>query len=85
MGPDGIISNPSRYWPSGFSCGKPSGGKTWTPALTVPQIRQGIAVLLYEALQCGTMSPMWEERQKRLRRNELARFYPWKCRNQLAP
>jgi hypothetical protein len=53
--------------------------------MTLPQIRQGIAVILREAFQCGTMSHMLEERQKRLRRNELARFYPWKRLNQLAP
>ena len=60
-------------------------GKKWTPAMTFPQIRQGIAVILREAFQCGTMSHMLEERQKRLRRNELARFYHWKRLNQLAP
>jgi hypothetical protein len=48
-------------------------------------MRQGIAMLLREALQCGTMSHRLDERQKRLRRNELARFYHWKQRNRLAP
>ena len=84
IGPDGTIIKPSRYWPPGFSCGKPSGEKKWTPAITVPQIRQGIAVILYEAFQCGTMAHMLKERQKRLQRNELARFYHWKQRNRLA-
>ena len=55
------------------------------PAMTLPQIRQGIAMILREAFQCGTRSHMLEERQKRLRRNELARFYHWKQRNRLAP
>jgi len=53
--------------------------------MTLPQRRQGIAVIVREAFQCGTMSPMLEERQKRLRRNELARFYDWKRHNLLAP
>ena len=53
--------------------------------MTFPQIRQGIAMILHEAFQCGTMSHMLKERQKRLQRNELARFYHWKQRNQLAP
>src|SRR5437870_13320073 len=44
-------------------------GKKWTPAMTLPQIRQGIALIVREAFQCGTMSHMLEERQKRLRRN----------------
>jgi len=60
-------------------------GKKWTPAMTLPQIRQDIAMTLREAFLCGTMSHMLEERQKRLRRNELARFYHWKQRNLLAP
>ena len=53
--------------------------------MTLPQIRQGIAVILYEALRCGTRSHMLHERQKRLQRNELARFYHWKKRNLLVP
>ena len=53
--------------------------------MTFPQMRQGIAMILREAFQCGTMSPMRKERQKRLQRNELARFYHWKQRNRLAP
>ncbi len=53
--------------------------------MTLPQIRQGIAMIFREAFQCGTRSHMLEERQKRLRRNELAHFYHWKHRNRLTP
>ena len=53
-------------------------GKKWTPAMTLPQLRQGSAMILYEAFQGGTMSHMLKERQQRLQRNELARFYHWK-------
>ena len=53
--------------------------------MTFPQMRQGIAMIVHEALQCGTMAPRLKERQKRLQRHELARFYHWKQRNQLAP
>ena len=60
-------------------------GKKWTPALTLPQIRQGIALILHEAFQCGTMSQRLKECQQRLQRDELARFYHWKQRNLLAP
>lgn len=60
-------------------------GKKWTPAITVPQMRQGTAMIVREALQCGTMSHRLQERQKRLQRNELARFYYWKQHNLLAP
>jgi hypothetical protein len=74
-----------RYWPRGFWYEKPNGGKKWTPAMTLPQIRQGIAMILHEAFQCGTTPHMLKERQKRLQRNELARFYHWKQRNRLPP
>ena len=53
--------------------------------MTFPQIRQGIAMIVHEAFQCGTTPPMLKERQKRLQRNELARFYHWKQRNRLPP
>jgi hypothetical protein len=74
-----------RSWPRGFWCEKPSGGKKWTPAMTVPQIRQGIAMILHEAFQCGTMSHMLKECQMRLQRHELARLYHWKQHNRLPP
>jgi hypothetical protein len=49
-------------------------GKKWPPAITFPQIRQGIALLLHEAFQCGELSHRLKECQKRLQRNELAHF-----------
>jgi hypothetical protein len=49
-------------------------GKKWTPAMTFPQIRQGIAMILHEACPCGTTPPMLKERQKRRQRHALARF-----------
>ena len=60
-------------------------GKKWTPAMTLPQIRDGIALLLHQACPCGTMSRLLHERERRLQRNELARLYHWKQRNRLAP
>ena len=60
-------------------------GKKWTPAITVPQIRAGIALILHHTCQCGTMSRMLHERERRLQRNELARLYHWKQHNCLAP
>ncbi len=51
----------------------------------MPQMRQGIALILYEAFQCGTVAHMLQEIWKRLRRNELARFYHHKRLNLLAP
>ena len=55
------------------------------PAMTLPQIRQGIAMILHETFQCGTTPHMLKACQKRLQRNELARFYHWKQRKRLVP
>jgi hypothetical protein len=85
IGRAGNIIKRYRYAPRGSWYGHPSGGKKWTPAMTLPQIRQGIAMSLREALQCGTRSQMLQERQTRLQRNERACFYYWKQRNRLAP
>ena len=85
IGQAGSSIKRSHYWRQGFWSGKRLGGKKGTPALTFPQIRQGIATIVREAFQCGTSAPMLAQRQKRLQRNELARFYPWKQRNRLAP
>ena len=85
MGPGGSLIKRFRDWPRGSSCGKLIGGKKWIPAITFPQIRQGIALILHEAFQCGTTLPMLKECQKRLQRHELARFYHWKQHNLLAP
>src|ERR1700704_489498 len=85
IGQGGSIIKRCRYWPRGSWCWKPIGGKKWTPAITFPQIRQGIALILYEAFQCGELSHRLKECQKRLQRNELARFYHWKQHNLLAP
>ena len=60
-------------------------GKKWTPAITVPQIREGISAILHRLCGGATLSPITRERELRLRRNELARLYHWKQRNQLAP
>ena len=50
-----------------------------------PQMRQGIARIVHAALPCGPTLPRLKERQKRLQRHELARFYPWTQRKRLAP
>jgi SRSO17 transposase len=60
-------------------------GKQVAPAVTVPQIRRGLALLLDAA--CGVYTP---ERIARLstrlmQRSALARFYAWKKRGRLAP
>src|SRR5712691_2952131 len=85
IGRAGSIIKRFRSWQHGFWSKKPSGGKKWTPAMTLPQIRQGIAMILHEAYQCDTRAHLLDACQKRLRRNELAPFYHWKQRNLLPP
>ena len=48
-------------------------------------MRQGMAMIVHEAFQCGTRSQRLKECQTRLQRHELARFYHGKQRNLLAP
>ena len=59
--------------------------KKCSPAITAPQIRDGIAMLLRTAYQCDTPTQIAKNKTRRLRRNELARFYHWKRHNRLPP
>jgi len=56
-----------------------------TPAITLPQIREGIAQILHRACQCDLQSRIEHERQARMKRNELARLFHWKQRKCVAP
>jgi SRSO17 transposase len=60
-------------------------GKQWAPAITVPQVREGLAKLLREACGCYDPERIAREATRRLERTALARFYRWKQRNRLAP
>jgi hypothetical protein len=53
--------------------------------MTVPQMREGIALILSQACQCGTLARLLHERGKRCQRHELARLSHWKQPNRLAP
>jgi len=55
------------------------------PALTVPQVRMGLALILHRASGCDAPNRVAQERMRRLERNVLARFHQYKARNQLAP
>jgi hypothetical protein len=55
------------------------------PALTLPQVRMGLALILHQASGCDAPQRVAQERTRRLERNELARFHQYKARNQLAP
>ena len=60
-------------------------GQQSTPALTLPQVREGLAIILHEACGCAELERVARERTRRLQRNEMARFYHWKKHNLLAP
>ena len=72
-------------WPCGFWCSKLVGEKKWTPAITVPQIREALSTLTHHAWKCHMQQQIVRERERKLRRNELARFYHYKARKKLAP
>ena len=84
-GAAGITIRFSHSSPRGSWCVKPNGGKKWTPAITVPQIRDGIAMLLRAAYLCDTPTQIANHKTRRLLRNEEARFYHYKARNRLPP
>ena len=85
IGQDGIIIKRFRWWPTGSSPRKPVGEKKETPAITFPQVREAIALLLHSASQCDGPIRIARERTRRLQRNQLARYYHHKQRNLLAP
>jgi SRSO17 transposase len=60
-------------------------GKKVTPALTVPQVRAGLASLLRSACRCDEPERIALDRKRWLRRTALARFYRWKKCKRLAP
>jgi hypothetical protein len=64
---------------------KPSGGKKWTPAITLPQVREGIAMLLRAACKYDTPTQIAKHKTRQLIRNEEARFYHHKASNRLPP
>ena len=60
-------------------------GQQLTPALTLPQVRYGLSVLLMEAFLTLGVSSICRHVQRQLMRNELARFYHHRTRNCLPP
>jgi hypothetical protein len=51
----------------------------------MPQVRWGIAQLLRRALGCDRVVVIRRTMNRRLQRNEEARFYHYKSRNRVAP
>jgi hypothetical protein len=68
-----------------FLIGETHRGQQVTPALTLPQVRYGLSVLLLETFLTLGVSSICRQVQRQLMRNELARFYHHRTRNSLPP
>jgi hypothetical protein len=60
-------------------------GQQLTPALTLPQVRYGLSVLLIEVFCTPSLDYICRQVHRQLMRNELARFYHYRTRNCLPP
>ena len=56
-------------------------GRQCTPALTLPQVRYGLSVLLMEMFCTLSIPSICRHVHRQLMRNELARFYHHRTRN----
>jgi SRSO17 transposase len=68
-----------------FLIGETHRGQQLTPALTLPQVRYGLSVLLLEGFCALSIASICRHVQRQLMRNELARFYHHRTRNCLPP
>jgi SRSO17 transposase len=60
-------------------------GQQWTPALTLPQVRYGLRVLLLEVFCTPSIDYICRQVHRQLMRNELARFYHHRTHKCLPP
>ena len=63
-----------------FLLGKTHRGQQWTPALTLPQVRYGLSLLLLEVCCTPGIDSICCQVQRQLQRNESARFYHHRTR-----
>ena len=68
-----------------FLLGETHRGQQVTPALTLPQVRYGLSVLLLEVFCTLSIPSICCHVQRQLMRNELARFYHYRTRNYIPP
>ena len=68
-----------------FLVGETHRGQQLTPALTLPQVRYGLSVLLLEVFYTLSIASICRHVQRQLLRNELARFYHHRTRNCIPP
>jgi SRSO17 transposase len=68
-----------------FLIGETHRGQQLTPALTLPQVRYGLSVLLLEVFYTPGVDSLCRQVQRQLQRNELARFYHHRTRKCIPP
>jgi SRSO17 transposase len=68
-----------------FLIGETHRGQQQTPALTLPQVRYGLSVLLLEGFCTPGVDCICRQVQRQLLRNELARFYHHRTRKCMPP
>ena len=68
-----------------FLIGETHRGQQWTPALTLPQVRYGLSLLLLEVCCTPGIDSICRQVQRQLQRNESARFYHHRTRKCVPP
>ena len=68
-----------------FLIGETHQGQQVTPALTLPQVRYGLSLLLLEVYCTPSVDYICRQVQRQLQRNELARFYHHRTRKCIPP
>jgi len=68
-----------------FLIGETHRGQQLTPALTLPQVRYGLSLLLWEVFCTPGVDSICRQVQRQLMRNELARFYHHRTRKCIPP
>jgi SRSO17 transposase len=68
-----------------FLTGETHRGQQMTPALTLPQVRYGLSLLLLAVFYTPGVDAICRQVQRQLQRNELARFYHHRTRKCIPP
>ena len=68
-----------------FLIGETHRGQQLTPALTLPQVRYGLSLLLWEVFRTPGVDSICRQVQRQLMRDELARLYHYRTRKCIPP
>ena len=68
-----------------FLIGETHRGQQLTPALTLPQVRYGLSLLLLKVYCTPGVDYICRQVQRQLQRNEAARFYHYRARKCMPP